>query len=196
MREKGHVKWGVVNYYIKSTGRPLSAALLTCLLGMQLSANAFTYWLSLWSSHTDDYTPRDFLIISGTIAALNSTFTLFRSFLFAYGGLRAARLLHDQLLRAVLGASMAFFNAHPVGRILNRFAQDTYTIDDSLPFMLNIFLAQAFGLLAPPCLSLERPGLARGSRRLSAPANLLPRLFSRAQAPGLHLPLSCIFSFQ
>jgi len=146
-REEGHVKWGVVNYYIKSTGRLLSAALLTCLLGMQLSANAFTYWLSLWSSHTDDYTPRDFLIILGTIAALNSTFTLFRSFLFAYGGLRAARLLHDQLLRAVLGASIAFFDAHPVGRILNRFAQDTYTIDDSLPFMLNIFLAQAFGLL-------------------------------------------------
>jgi len=145
-REEGHVKWGVVNYYIRGTGRVLSAALLTCLLGMQLSANAFTYWLSLWSSHTDDYTPQDFLIISGTIAALNSTFILFRSFLFAYGGLRAARLLHDQLFRAVLGASMAFFDAHPVGRILNRFAQDTYTIDDSLPFMLNIFLAQAFGL--------------------------------------------------
>lgn len=153
-REEGHVKWGVVSYYINSTGRLLSAAILTCLLGMQLSTNAFTYWLSLWSSHTDEYTPNDFLVISGTIATLNSAFTLTRSFLFAYGGLRAARLLHDQLLRAVLGASICFFDAHPVGRILNRFAQDTYTIDDSLPFMLNIFLAQAFGLFGTALILL------------------------------------------
>jgi ATP-binding cassette, subfamily C (CFTR/MRP), member 10 len=32
-------------------------------------------------------------------------------------------------------------------RLLNRFAQDTYAIDDQLPFMLNIFLAQSFSLL-------------------------------------------------
>ncbi|GAB5031367.1 multidrug resistance-associated protein 7 [Nannochloropsis oceanica] len=153
-REEGHVKWGVISHYINSTGRLLSAALLTCLLGMQLSTNAFTYWLSLWSSHTDKYTPNDFLIISGSIAALNSAFTLSRSFLFAYGGLRAARLLHDQLLCAIVGASIVFFDAHPVGRILNRFAQDIYTIDDSLPFMLNIFLAQAFGLFGTALILL------------------------------------------
>ncbi len=146
-REEGKVKWGVVSYYIQSTGRLLCAAILLCLLGMQLSANAFTFWLSIWSSHTEDYTANDFLVVSGIIAATNTTFTLLRAFLFAYGGLRAATLLHDKLLRAVLGAAMSFFESHPVGRILNRFAGDTWTIDDSLPFISNIFLAQAVGLL-------------------------------------------------
>ncbi|TFJ86038.1 hypothetical protein NSK_002858 [Nannochloropsis salina CCMP1776] len=146
-RETGHVKYSVLKYYRRGMGHGLTAGLLICLSGMQLSANAFTYWLSLWSSCTSDYTPQNFLVVSGTIAVINSLFTFLRSFLFAYGGLRAARRLHDQLLRAVLGAPMAFFEAHPVGRVLNRFAQDTYIIDDSLPFMLNIFLAQGVGLI-------------------------------------------------
>ncbi|XP_015763601.1 PREDICTED: multidrug resistance-associated protein 7-like [Acropora digitifera] len=33
-----------------------------------------------------------------------------------------------------------------IGRIINRFSSDLYSIDDSLPFILNIFLAQAFGV--------------------------------------------------
>jgi ABC-type multidrug transport system fused ATPase/permease subunit len=42
---------------------------------------------------------------------------------------------------------VTFFDVSPLGRILNRFSSDTYTIDDSLPFIINILLAQFFGLL-------------------------------------------------
>ncbi|XP_077967983.1 ATP-binding cassette sub-family C member 10-like [Styela clava] len=88
-----------------------------------------------------------YLMIYGCIAASNSLFTLFRSFLFAYGGIKAAHVLHSALLKGILQAPVCFFDITPVGRILNRFSSDTYTVDDSLPFILNIFLAQLVGVI-------------------------------------------------
>lgn len=41
-------------------------------------------------------------------------------------------------------AKSSFFDLNPLGRILNRFSSDTNVIDDSLPFILNILLAQFF----------------------------------------------------
>lgn len=41
---------------------------------------------------------------------------------------------------------MQFFYLSPLGRILNRFSSDTYTVDDELPFDLNILLMQFVGL--------------------------------------------------
>lgn len=69
-------------------------------------------------------------------------FTLARSFWFAYGGLKAARNLYCQLSTSTLRTYMHFFETQSLGRLLNRFGRDTDTIDEDLPFMLNIVLAQ------------------------------------------------------
>ncbi|ESO85415.1 hypothetical protein LOTGIDRAFT_183817 [Lottia gigantea] len=87
-----------------------------------------------------------YLMIYGCLAGANSIFTLFRAFLFAYGGIEAAQLLHKKLLSSILKAPVLFFDTTPLGRIVNRFSSDIYSIDDSLPFILNIFLAQAYGI--------------------------------------------------
>lgn len=42
---------------------------------------------------------------------------------------------------------MTFFDTTPTGRVLNRFSSDVYSVDDSLPFDLNILLSMVFGLL-------------------------------------------------
>nr|CAD7455644.1 unnamed protein product [Timema tahoe] len=44
-------------------------------------------------------------------------------------------------------ARILFFDLSPLGRILNRFSSDTYTVDDSLPFIMNILLAQFFSVI-------------------------------------------------
>ncbi|XP_069116797.1 ATP-binding cassette sub-family C member 10-like [Argopecten irradians] len=88
-----------------------------------------------------------YLTVYGCLAGANSLFTLARAFLFAYGGICAARILHHKLLEKILRAPMSFFDVTPIGRILNRFSSDLYAIDDSLPFIMNIFLAQLYGIL-------------------------------------------------
>jgi ATP-binding cassette subfamily C (CFTR/MRP) protein 10 len=70
-----------------------------------------------------------------------------RAFSFAFGGLKAAVHVHNALISKLINAPTQFFDQTPSGRILNRFSSDLYTIDDSLPFILNILLANFVGLL-------------------------------------------------
>lgn len=96
---------------------------------------------------------KQFFIIYVSLAIANSIFTLARAFTFAYGGIEAARKLHESLFHNLLHCSISFFDITPSGRILNRFSSDTWSVDDSLPFILNILLANIFALLGTLILS-------------------------------------------
>ncbi|KIZ00669.1 hypothetical protein MNEG_7291, partial [Monoraphidium neglectum] len=155
----------------------------------------------IMTSHVRDLLPplddwaRGFLTGLAVLAGANTLFTLARAFAFAVAGMAAARRTHDGLLRAVMLAPAAFFDRHSVGRILNRFSSDVSTVDDSLPFILNILLANAAslaGLLAvlaytQPALLLAMAPLALLYRRLQryyrATSRELRRLEAAARSP-------------
>ncbi|VDN14797.1 unnamed protein product [Dibothriocephalus latus] len=88
-----------------------------------------------------------YLMVYGGLIAANLAFTSIRAVLFAFAGLAAAANIHKSILDSVLQGEMRFFDSTPIGRILNRFSSDVGTVDDSLPFRLNICLAVIFGLL-------------------------------------------------
>ena len=96
---------------------------------------------------------KHFFMIYVALAIANSLFTIVRAFTFAYGGIAAARKLHQSLFQTLLQCSISFFDTTPSGRILNRFSSDTWSVDDSLPFMMNILLANIFALLGTLILS-------------------------------------------
>ena len=102
---------------------------------------------------TVNYDFKRFFGIYIGLAVVNSLFTLIRAFTFAYGGIAAAKKLHQSLLRSLLNCSISFFDITPSGRILNRFSSDTWSVDDSLPFIMNILLANTFSLLGTLVLS-------------------------------------------
>jgi ABC-type multidrug transport system fused ATPase/permease subunit len=45
----------------------------------------------------------------------------------------ASTTIHDNMLANILYAPMSFFDTTPLGRILNRFSRDMYTIDETIP---------------------------------------------------------------
>lgn len=149
------VKLDVYRTYCSAVGQLLTFVILLSLILMEGSKNATDIWLANWinnynkssngSTHDVDY----FLTVYSSIAASNSVFTLARAFLFAYGGICAAKIIHSKLLTTVMAAKITFFDLTPAGRILNRFSSDLFTVDDSLPFIMNIFLAQLVGVVCP-----------------------------------------------
>jgi ATP-binding cassette subfamily C (CFTR/MRP) protein 1 len=53
--------------------------------------------------------------------------------------LRGSKKLHDDMATAVLRSPMQFFETTPVGRILNRFSNDVYKIDEVIPRTFSMF---------------------------------------------------------
>lgn len=164
-REKGVLSYTVYKSYWLATGSILAISILLFLFLMQASRNISDWFLAYWVSHSkrsDNSTVyyhyslhnlstsldvKQYLIIYASIGAANSVLTFFRAFLFAYGGIVAANRLHKKLLKSILNAPLSYFDVTPIGRIINRFSSDTFSVDDALPFIMNIFFAQAFGVL-------------------------------------------------
>ncbi|NWI07222.1 MRP2 protein, partial [Tichodroma muraria] len=68
-------------------------------------------------------------------------FLLFATVLSARGTVRASRVMHQQLLGNILRAPMSFFDTTPTGRIVNRFAKDIFTVDETIPMSFRSWLS-------------------------------------------------------
>lgn len=176
-RAIGHIKWAVCKKYFAWQGAWMPLVFLSLVamqLTRNASDLWLSYWTSSnhnnhsaiaffdivslddidpdqnrtvgakrsWDGNTDFY-----LKIFFWLAGVNAICTLFRAFSFAQGGLVAATCAHRQLLEKVMKLSPSFFLENLSGRVLNRFSSDVAAVDDILPFIFNIFLAQLFGLL-------------------------------------------------
>ncbi|KAJ4958746.1 hypothetical protein NE237_025857 [Protea cynaroides] len=152
MRKEGKVELSVYKNYAAFSGWPIAIVICISAVLMQASRNGNDLWLSHWvdstkGNHNAKYSTSFYLVILCVFCIANSLLTLVRAFSFAFGGLRAAVQVHSNLLNKLVNAPVHFFNQTPSGRILNRLSSDLYTIDDSLPFILNILLANFIGLL-------------------------------------------------
>ncbi|CAG8502871.1 1064_t:CDS:10 [Rhizophagus irregularis] len=131
---KGSVSWQVYSSYLKSCGVvTITFWIITLVIsqGIQVATNVF---LKYWSSEESNERILLYFVIYGLLGLLFSLMVIFQTIvLWVFCAIRAARKLHHQMLDGVIRSPMSFFDTTPLGRILNRFSKDIYTIDELLP---------------------------------------------------------------
>ncbi|XP_070559521.1 ATP-binding cassette sub-family C member 9-like isoform X2 [Ptychodera flava] len=141
-RERGSVSWRVYLAYAKAI-KYYRVILILLLSTAQAAALILSnFWLSAWSelgvdtaNKTQDefdeessFYRRGYTILSLVFFAL--TVAVFTTLILS--GISAAKRLHLALLRNIIHAPLRFFDTTPIGRILNRFSNDTQLIDQKL----------------------------------------------------------------
>ena len=53
-------------------------------------------------------------------------------------GVLASNRLHHSILLGIIHVPLMFFDRTPVGRVINRFSSDVYTLDTTLPHTINM----------------------------------------------------------
>ncbi|OQR97132.1 ATP-binding Cassette (ABC) Superfamily [Achlya hypogyna] len=114
---------------------PLSNVLL------QMLRNGMDYWTAQYTTHhaisASAYAHGLMALTLGTLLA-----TAAHVCLVVHGTVRAARTLYGCMTHRLVHTSLAFFDATPVGRVLNRLGDDTSTIDLMIPIALDFLVLE------------------------------------------------------
>lgn len=142
-RQQGGVTWSSWKWYVGKGGWMWFILCVAVALGGAGSFQYSSFWLAEWGDETmssymstgkplsdkkNIYYLNQYAIL--TTSSLASV--LLRTIVMVTFGLNASRKLHRRLLASVLGSPVSFFDSTPLGRLLNRFASDVATCDDSL----------------------------------------------------------------
>uniref|UniRef100_A0A8D2Q509 Uncharacterized protein n=1 Tax=Varanus komodoensis TaxID=61221 RepID=A0A8D2Q509_VARKO len=145
---------------IFSQGTLVKLAVLTWILISYILQAAFSIgsnlWLSDWTNDASLYqnetypaSQRDMRIgVYGALGVGQALFLLTATAIASYGAMRASRFLHDKLLTNILHVPMSFFDSTPIGRIVNRFAKDMFTVDESIPMSFRSWLNCFLGVIS------------------------------------------------
>ncbi|VAH36682.1 unnamed protein product [Triticum turgidum subsp. durum] len=150
-RETGVVSTKVLSRYKNAMGGiwAVSVLFLCYTLTETLRISSST-WLSIWTDEgsLNIHGPGYYNLIYGILSFGQVLVTLTNSYWLITSSLRAAKRLHDYMLRSILRAPMVFFHTNPLGRIINRFSKDLGDIDRNLAVFVNMFMAQISQLLS------------------------------------------------
>lgn len=137
--------------YARATGLfALVGLLLACVFAQSASLGA-NLWLSAWSSNealdasVAQRSVHWYLFVYASLVACQSVLVVIQAFLiFVVCGVRSAAQLHSRMLSCMIRAPMSFFDTTPIGRILNRFSKDIYTVDEVLPRAFQSYFRMFF----------------------------------------------------
>eukprot|EP01083_Nonionella_stella_P068743 182734_1 len=151
-RARGAVESGVYRQYISAAGGTLLMSLLLLSLAIRQGFDvASQRWIAYWADNMGlsgaKSGVRYYLVIYAVLGFSGVIFVVITLVWVAIARIRASRKLHFSLLKTMLRAPMRFFDTTPIGRILNRFASDMYSVDITLPSTLFSYLTCLYAVV-------------------------------------------------
>ncbi|XP_032409131.1 canalicular multispecific organic anion transporter 1-like isoform X2 [Xiphophorus hellerii] len=153
--ETGQVKFSVWFQYVQSMGWGYAFWALFIYIIQNVAFIGQNLWLSDWTNdavehYNQTYSPmkRDTRVgVFGALGMTQGLFVFLGTLLLTNAAVNASRVLHSKLLNNVLRVPMVFFDTTPLGRVLNRFAKDIFTIDEVIPQMFSSWIMYLLGIL-------------------------------------------------
>ncbi|KAM8911370.1 ATP-binding cassette sub-family C member 2 [Lycaon pictus] len=154
--QTGKVKFSIYLKYLRAIGWYLIFLIIFAYVINSVAYIGSNLWLSAWTNDSKAFngtnypaSQRDMRIgVYGVLGLAQGVFVLMANLLSAHGSTHASNILHRQLLNNILQAPMSFFDTTPTGRIVNRFAGDISTVDDTLPQSLRSWILCFLGIIS------------------------------------------------
>ncbi|RLV89993.1 Metal resistance protein YCF1 [Spathaspora sp. JA1] len=144
--EQGKVKWDVYKEYAKACN-PINVLIFLGFSVLSYVINvASNFWLKHWSEVNSKYGYNpDIVKYLGVYFLLGIGFSgaslIQNCFLWIFCSIQGSKKLHNRMAVSVLRAPMTFFETTPIGRVLNRFSNDVYKVDEVLGRVFNMFFS-------------------------------------------------------
>lgn len=154
--QTGKVKFSIYMKYLQAVGWYSIFFIILAYVINSVALIGSNLWLSAWTNDSKTFngtnypaSQRDMRVgVYGALGLVQGIFVLIANLWSAYGFTHAANILHKQLLSNILRAPMSFFDTTPIGRIVNRFAGDISTVDDTLPTSLRSWILCFLGIVS------------------------------------------------
>lgn len=125
---------------------------------MDLKKNVTTQnWTLAPEALVDEYVPEQDKILNEAIAKeqftirlysvvmiLSIVFVTIQTYAIFDYCRRASVNIHKSMVKNIINATMAFFDTHFIGNVLNRFSQDMNNIDEQVPFTMREFIRVSY----------------------------------------------------
>ncbi|KKY16298.1 putative abc multidrug [Phaeomoniella chlamydospora] len=136
-------------YMVLFGGHRFAIATIAACALTQFCFFSITLWLSVWVGAYNQHQAVNVGFYIGIYACIMGSFhvmSALNQLSFQRGGWQAAKAMHWKLINSVMSAPLSWLDANPVGRIINRFSTDIYSLDSDLIDYLRMTMDNAFRL--------------------------------------------------
>lgn len=150
--EQGKVKWDVYLEYAKACNPSSVILFLSATVTSMLVSVCANVWLKHWSEVNTKYgynpnIPK-YLGIYFLLGIASSVLILIQTcVMWIFCTISGSKRLHNGMAVSVLRSPMSFFETTPIGRILNRFSNDIYKVDEVLGRVFGMFFSNTTKVL-------------------------------------------------